>query len=194
MSVQKFSNEDIKRLGAAVERHFAKHPQQMEKALLSAALRAQSFLLKEASKPQARRGHTNAGGDIAVDNGDFKKGWKVIPLENGFAVRNTVPHAPFVEHGRRPGKPPPYKPIRRWVERKLSTLGEGIGGTGGARVPKKMNQQKFAKRFDKQIDAATYLVRRKITRYGTVGYEFLSRNDWQLVKFGRDEILREFNI
>jgi len=62
-----------------------------------------------------------------VDNGTpgFKGSWKTDPLHNGAELRNDIPYAGVIEHGRRPGRPgPPIEPIRQWVMRKLVANGE----------------------------------------------------------------------
>jgi len=64
------------------------------------------------------------------------------------AVGSRSPHAYFVHEGRGPGKPPPYEPIRRWVEGKLGVA-------------------------DRLVFVVTQRVRLKIARFGTKGTPFL---------------------
>lgn len=82
-----------------------------------------------------------------VDVGAYKLGWTVIPIPNGFQLRNVAPHAAIIEFGRRPGRPgPPIAPIREWVRRQL--VGNGV-------IPAA------------EADQVAYAVRAKIHREGT---------------------------
>lgn len=59
----------------------------------------------------------------AVDTGAFLKGWRVTNRGRVTTVENVAPHAPFVEAGRKPGKPPPVDAILPWVRRNLNLRG-----------------------------------------------------------------------
>lgn len=52
--------------------------------------------------------------------GKFNRGWVAERVPHGVAVRNKAPYAPYVELGRRPGKPPPAGVLEPWVEKVLS--------------------------------------------------------------------------
>lgn len=82
------------------------------KALRAAATDATAFGVREAVRI------TDAL-DL-VDQSHYKQSWKQRPLPNGSELRNDAPHAPVLEHGRRPNRPgPPIEPILEWVKRKL---------------------------------------------------------------------------
>lgn len=81
------------------------------------------------------------------DIGHYHNAWTVIPIPNGWQVRNTAPYASVIEFGRRPGRPgPPIAPIREWVKRQL--VGNGV-------IPAK------------DADRVAFLVRRKLHEKGT---------------------------
>ncbi len=86
---------------------------------------------------------TNA--EKIVDKGAYKRGFHVTDTartrqdglrdmrfkRRGTAIlANNVPHAIYVEFGRRPGKPPPFEAIRQWARRKfgIKATGKGIRG------------------------------------------------------------------
>lgn len=60
-----------------------------------------------------------------VDQEHFIQGWGHRRIRGGAELGNNTPHAPVLEHGRRPGRPgPPLAPILAWVRRKLVANGE----------------------------------------------------------------------
>lgn len=93
-------------------------------------------------------------------------------------VSSTALYAEFVERGRRPGRMPPFEPIRLWVQRKL-----GVGGaaevrsntiefaafSGRKRATK--GQRAIAKGLAAEnLFRVTWLVARKIGAKGTTGH------------------------
>lgn len=65
-----------------------------------------------------------ADGDGLVDQGAYKRGFRVANNIKGPELRNDTPYAAVLEHGRRPNRPgPPVAPIREWVARKLGLSG-----------------------------------------------------------------------
>lgn len=114
--------------------------------------------------------------------GTYQQGWVATKLRTGATLDNTTTQAYFVEVGRRPGKMPPIKPIRDWVEikfgkksKKRKARGAKKGpDKGGDKGPKKGKGQRKAKgpRQAKQpppdLDMLALLIARKI---GNKGYE-----------------------
>lgn len=93
-------------------------------------------------------------------------------------ISSSALYAEFVERGRRPGRMPPFEPIRLWVQKKL-----GIGGkaevqsnitefknfTGQKTVTKA--QRKIAKDLATQnLFNVTWMIVRKIGAKGTTGH------------------------
>lgn len=72
-------------------------------------------------------------------------------------VVSPVPYAHIQDVGRRPGKMPPDAPIRRWVDLKLFKRAGIRPGRGKGRQED----------YQHALDRMTFLVRRKIGKYGT---------------------------
>jgi hypothetical protein len=142
--------------------------------VLSARLRADSKLLKNAAYEAVTRGETEAVRltDAAglVDQGLYKRAWQSWPTSYGAVLQNTAPYAGVLEFGRRPGSMPPEAPIREWVVRKLVANG----------------------RVDPaDVDNVTYLIRRKIYQSGTKPKLILRAVHKKLKRYLRDAALRE---
>lgn len=53
-----------------------------------------------------------------VDTGLYAQSWDAEFTETGAMVGNTAPHAPIIEYGARPFRPP-LKPLLEWAKRVL---------------------------------------------------------------------------
>jgi hypothetical protein len=56
------------------------------------------------------------------DTGDYKRSWKSEDTDDGaifYSAATPAVKAGVIEHGRRPGKGIPQKPLLAWVQRKL---------------------------------------------------------------------------
>lgn len=69
-----------------------------------------------------------------IDRRIYVAGWRAKKTDEGADFFNTTPHAPFIEHGVRPGRvrpgPPMLKALVGWVRRK------GIAGRGKGKKAK----------------------------------------------------------
>jgi hypothetical protein len=63
-----------------------------------------------------------------VDQREYKDSWSYRRISGGAELGNSAPHAPVIEHGRRPNRPgPPLAPILAWVIRNRGKLGLKLG-------------------------------------------------------------------
>ncbi len=85
-------------------------------------------------------------------------------------VQTGVAYALPAEEGRKPGKWPPYQPIRRWVDLMLK---RGRFSEGGAKYSAGRRGSKKRAKHDALVERLTFLVRRKIGRKGTDGKKFM---------------------
>lgn len=106
---QSFPNE--------LRRKLDKDVRNIQRAALTTAMRVQA----EAIAITNREG--------LVDQGIYKRAFRVVRTFKGAELRNDAPHAATIEYGRRPGAtPPPLGPILGWVRRKLNVKpGEAFG-------------------------------------------------------------------
>jgi hypothetical protein len=97
-------------LEAALRKRFREDIRLIEKAALDTAMWGEQRAVKL----------TDQAG--LVDEGAYRRGWRFRRVRGGAELGNSVPYAPVIEHGRRPG--PPYAPILAWVRRKLVANGQ----------------------------------------------------------------------
>lgn len=108
----------INNLPNALRQHFKRRIRDLEAAALEVAHRG------------VAEGVRLTNDDGLVHTGAFKRGWVV---GSGPSVRNDVPYAAVIEHGRRPRRPgPPIAPIREWVRLKLGKTGDELERTAWA--------------------------------------------------------------
>lgn len=73
-------------------------------------------------------------------SGSYGQAWLVRDIPDGSMIANAIFYSVFVERGRRPGKPPPLKPILEWVyQKRLSARPKPL--IRGARV--RRNRKEF---------------------------------------------------
>lgn len=58
-----------------------------------------------------------------IDTGLFAQSWDLIEDEKAILLGNYAPHAPIVEYGARPFKPP-LQPLLQWAKRVLNDPGQ----------------------------------------------------------------------
>jgi hypothetical protein len=90
-----------------------------------------------------------------VDEGVMRASWAVIMQPWGAQLVSTAPHAGIVEGGSRPHWPN-MTALREWVVRHRKAFGV-----------KKGRSKKAQKSAEADIDRITYLIARKIARFGT---------------------------
>lgn len=90
---------------------------------------------------------SRGGGPGAVDTEAFLKGWEVQPRGRYVSVRNTAPHAVYVELGRRAhATPPPIAALVPWVRRKLGLRGKAARAAARA-IARKIGMRGLRGRF-----------------------------------------------
>lgn len=57
--------------------------------------------------------------DSPIDTGLFAQSWDLEESENSILLGNYAPHAPIIEYGARPFRPP-LPPLLRWAKRVLN--------------------------------------------------------------------------
>lgn len=112
---------DLKAAGALFRRMGDRVPGIVRRGLLSAALQAQTILVRATDTAPPASANGSRG---AFNYGDYRRAWKARPDtragSQGLLVSNDRPYAGVIEYGRRAGaRRPPSEPIARWAQRKL---------------------------------------------------------------------------
>lgn len=87
---------------------------------------------------------TDAAG--AIDSGEYRAGWRAVLTRDGAQLVNDAPHAAAVEYGRRPGRPPPLRPLQLWAMRRLG-LPPAEAARVAAVVSRKIGREGVRPRF-----------------------------------------------
>lgn len=115
-------------------RAWQEYPDRLRSAMARGMNRAGELVAKDAAR---RIAATGGDGFTSVFTGlllrAMSAGWRVDPktltLRVGPGInptRGPQSYAYFVEHGRRPGKKPPYRALELWARRKLGTPEEDL--------------------------------------------------------------------
>jgi hypothetical protein len=62
----------------------------------------------------------------AVDTGQLRRSYRVLKHVDGWILRSTAKHAPFIEHGTKPHTAP-FAPLLAWATRKSRKSGASFG-------------------------------------------------------------------
>lgn len=108
----------------------------------------------------------------AIDTGDLLHSDEIRESAFQVVVAWTAEHAEDVNDGQRPHWPP-EEPIREWVERNLRITVNDAGGREPTFKPRTRKGTKSPR--DQELEAVTFLVRRKIAREGTDPVHFAER-------------------
>jgi hypothetical protein len=129
---------DLDRFGARVRRDLER-----------AERRVRRVLLPEVADRIIAKAIRIADAEDLIDRHSYKDGWRIRQTAEGPEVVNDAPHAPTLEHGRRPNRPgPPIDPILGWVRRKL------FGGS-------------WAEEDEPEIERVAWAIRESIHRKGS---------------------------
>lgn len=84
-----------------------------------------------------------------TDQGIYAASHEVWKDEAGATIGSTVPYAPVIEYGRRPGqRMPPEQPIQEWVKRKLAK-----------KINQRWRKQRKKKRGGKRTSKAEWMAK-----------------------------------
>lgn len=120
----------------------------------------------------------------------FRNSWVVQRLDDGAALSNSAAHSYFVEVGRRPGRMPPFEPIREWLfQKRLWKRPKKL------KVPKRITKRwlmgiRIREAEETAIEEFVDKIRWKIAKRGTRGRWVLKRTVPAIAKRAHRELKR----
>jgi hypothetical protein len=129
--------------------------------------------LKEATVSGIVRSIPDLVAASPVDTGQYASSWNFTKTEQGAIIGNTAPHAPIIEHGARPFKPP-IAPLLAWAHRVL----RGTGAQRGQPLTQKQASAEGKSGLSGYSDDEWRLARgvqKKIERFGMAPRHILEK-------------------